>query len=108
MRNILWLCFAITLAFFSIIAVAITLAAKSEKKIYNEGTEIEGIVVRNTHHFSNDFHSRYTCYVRYIGDDGSAHDGALNILADLPIGRKVVIRYLPGKYDTIVFVSQSL
>lgn len=32
MRNILWLCFAITLAFFSIMAVAITLAAKSEKK----------------------------------------------------------------------------
>lgn len=108
MTSILWLCVAIVLVFSGILVVAVTFAYKHEKRVYDEGFETEGVVVRNVHHFSADHSSRYTCYVQYRGCDGCDHESALNISTDLPVGRKVVIKYLPGKCENIVFVSQVL
>lgn len=108
MSDILWMCVAIVLVFFGILFVAVTLAYKSEKRVYDEGFEVEGVVVRNVHHFSTNNIRTYTCYVRYRGYDGKEHEGALNISTDLPIGRKVVVKYLPEKYERVVFVSQTL
>lgn len=106
MSNILWLCVAIVAVFAGILIVAVTFASKIEKRVYAEGVEVEGVVVRNVYHFSADHASRYTCYVRYRGNDGNDHEGALNISTDLPIGRKVKVKYLPEKYENVVFVSQ--
>ena len=50
----------------------------------------------------------YRCYVKYFGDDNLEHEATLNANLNAPIGRKIRIKYMPGKYDYVVFVSQEL
>ena len=99
---ILW--FLIAIVFAAIVIVAI----KKEKAVYANGIEAESVVVKVDHYFNSDHKSRYRCYVRYVGDDFKEHEGLLNVRTDLPLGRKVIIKYLPGKYDSVVFVSQEI
>lgn len=99
---IVWLLFAVF--FIAIVAIAV----KKEKNIYANGIETDSVVVRVEHYFNRDHDSRYRCYVRYIGDDFLDHEGLLNVRTDLPVGRKVRIKYLSGKYDSVVFISQEI
>ena len=97
----------IIIAFVAVVVTAVKMASKREKEIYSNGIEVNSVVSRNEHYFV-DHHSRYRCYVSYQGDDGSTHEGLLNLRSNLPVGRKVQIKYIPGKYDEVLFVSQEI
>lgn len=108
MTNILIIACLVVFVFIAIVITAVKLALKRESRIYTEGIETDSIVSKSEHYFDRDHDSRYRCYVTYTGDDGFKHEGLLNLRSDLPVGRKVRIRYTPGKYDYVVFVSQDL
>lgn len=88
--------------------VFITYAVKKEKEIYKNGIEADSVVVKVEQHKDNDHITRYHCYVKYLGDDNMEHEALLNVSLDVPIGRKVKIKFLSGKYDHVVFVSQEI
>lgn len=98
----------IIIVFLTIVITAIKIAIKKEKNIYTNGIEVDSVVVKCEHYFDRDHDSRYRCYVKYVGNDGSDHEGLLNVRTTLPIGRKVRVKYLPEKYDEVVFVSQEI
>ena len=77
-------------------------AMRTSGKIYMEGVEADSVVVRT----EPSGKGRCSSYVEYVGDDGAKHESLLNV--DLPVGRKVRIKYIPGKFDEVVFISQEL
>lgn len=108
MNSTIFIIFAVfIIVFISIIVIAINVALKKEKQIYQEGIEVDS-VVNKVEHYYYDHDLRYRCYVKYIGDDNLEHNALLNVRSNLPIGRKVRIKFLPGKYDEAVFVSQEI
>lgn len=108
MTGIILTIVSILIVFLTVIITAVMIAGEKEKNIYENGLEVESIVVRCEHYFTSDHDSRYHCYVKYEGNDGLYHEGLLNVRTDLPVGRKIRIRYLPEKYNEVVFVSQKL
>lgn len=87
-------------------AVLIRRALLHEKEIQEDGLVADAIVVRCESTLS-DGRRRYSPYVRYVAG-GEEHEAALNLRSNLPIGRKLKIKYVPGKWDYVVFVSQEL
>lgn len=108
MTSIIIMATLIIIAFLAIVVVAIKIAIKKEKDVYSYGIEVDSVVVNCERYFSEDNTSRHHCYVKYVGDDGIEHKGLLNTRTTLPVGRKVRVRYIPGKYDEVVFVSQEI
>ena len=92
----------------AIIAIAINAAIKKEKQVYQEGIEVDSVVTRSESYFETDHDLRYRSFVKYVGDDNLEHEAILNVRTNLPIGRKIIIRFLPGKYDEVVFISQEI
>lgn len=95
-------------AFIGIVTTATKIASRKESAINTSGIETDSVVVKCDHYFNRDQDSRYRCYVQYLGNDGVEHEGLLNIQTNLPVGRKVRIRYIPRQYDSVVFISQEL
>ena len=93
--------------FMILVGILIGSAVKKERKIHENGIEVDSVVVRNESRL-RDGSRRYTSFVKFMGDDGTEHECSLNYSGHMPIGRKVRIKYLPGKYDYVVFVSQEL
>lgn len=87
-------------------AVLIRKALLRERELQEEGIVADAVVVRCESHLS-DGRTRYTPYVRYVAG-GEEHEAALNLRSNLPIGRKLKIKYVPGKWDYVAFVSQEL
>lgn len=82
---------------------------KTWKKIYNEGIEANSVVSKIERNYDTNNHRYYyLAYVKYIGDDNIEHEALLNVKTNFPYGRKIKIKYLPPKYDYVVFVSQEL
>lgn len=98
----------IIIVFLTIVITAIKIAIKKEKNIYMNGIEVDSEVVKCEHYFDGNHDSRYRCYVKYVGNDGLDYEGLLNVQTTLPIGRKVRVKYLPEKYNEVVFVSQEI
>ncbi len=98
----------IIISVLTIVITAIKIASKKEQNIYNIGIEVDSVVAKCEHYFDRDHDSRYRCYVKYIGNDNIEHEGLLNVRTNLPIGRKVRVKYLPEKYEEVVFVSQEI
>lgn len=94
--------------FGALAAVLITAAVKRENNMRTNGIETDSVVVDGEMYYDSDNRSRYNCYVKFVGDDNEEHIARLNVASDLPIDRKVRIKYLPGKYDYVAFVSQEL
>ena len=99
-----------TVGFLILTGILIRYATKKEKQIYEKGIEVDSVVSRiesrmRSHHSTG---HTYHCYVKFTGNDGNEHEALLNLCSNLPIGRKVKIKYLPPKYDQAVFVSQEL
>lgn len=46
--------------------------------------------------------------VTYIGTDGLEHEGRLDASIDLPMGRKVKIKYSPTDYENVFFMYEEL
>lgn len=108
MTTIILVSILIIIVFLAIVITAIKIATKKEQNIYNIGIEVDSVVSKCEHYFNRDHDSRYRCYVEYIGNDNLEHEGLLNLRTNLPIGRKVRVKYLPGKYEEVVFVSQDI
>lgn len=100
------------LTIFGIVAIMfifiIVIAIKKEKQIYQNGIETNGVVDKVEQYYDRNHNSRYRCYIKYIGDDNLEHLGLLNVRTNLPYGRKVKIKYVSGKYNEVVFVSQEI
>ena len=98
---------AIVIIFISAAMILTKNSIKKERLIYSRGIEADGIVdkVESKKHGS---HSTYKCFVKYFDEENVEHEGILNVRVDLPVGRKVRVRYLPGNYENIVFVSQEI
>lgn len=95
--------------FLILIACLIGINLKKEKEINENGIESDSTVckieIRYKHNIQR-FH--YSPYVKYIGDDGNEHEARLNVSSNFPYGKKIRIKYLPGKYDYVIFVSQQI
>lgn len=98
----------IIIVFITIIIIAVKIASKREQNIYVNGLEAKSVVIRCVQEHNDDGNPRYRSYVKYIGNDGAEHEALLNVQTNLPVGRVVHVKYLPGKYDEVVFVSQVL
>jgi len=100
------------IVFFVLVAIIIitiiVIAVKKEKEIYKNGIETDSYVVKVDQRKDHDHITRYHCYVKYLGDDNMEHEALLNASLDAPIGRKVKIKFLSGKYDYVVFISQEI
>lgn len=105
---ILMIGFAVS--FLILAGILIKYALKKEKAIYQNGIETDSVVSRVDYRLTGNRGSgrHYYCYVTFTGDDGLEHEALLNLASNLPIGRKVRIKYLPPKYDQAVFISQEL
>lgn len=78
-----------------------------EVNIYNNGIETNSIVIRvEPNGISGDRH--YHSFVEYMDENGEKHEGMLNVRSNFPIGRKIKIKYISGKFKNVVFVSQDL
>ncbi len=101
--KILYLIFFIIIIFTALILFLVKIAMDKEKEIMINGIETDSVVIK-----VDKINGKYTNYVRYIGNDERYHEAALNISCDLPLRRKVIIKYLPDKYEKVVFVSQEI
>lgn len=108
MAGIIITAILIIAVFLTIVIIAVHTASKREQAIYANGIEVDSVVVRCDASLNQDHDTRYRYYVKYKGNDGSEHEGLLNVRTTMPVGRKVRIRYIPGSYDEVVFVSQEL
>ena len=108
MTTIIIVSILIIVIFLTIVTTAVKIASKKEQNIYTTGIEVESVVAKCEHYFDRDHDSRYRCYVKYVGNDNLEHEGLLNVRTNLPIGRTVRVKYLPGKYEEVVFVSQEI
>ena len=95
------------ISFLALLFWLIHQAKKKEDEIYTQGIEAQAVVSSNEMYYRNG-NRRCNCFVEFTGDDGMRHKGRLNLSTDLPIGRRVRIRYLPGKYENVVFMAQEL
>lgn len=102
-----WIFVSIAAIFIVVISIAIKVAYNKQMDIYNNGIQTSAVVSRIDSHVS-DGQDTSTCYVTYTAIDGKKHESALNTRGSFPIGRKMVIRYVPDQYDLVVFVSQEL
>lgn len=74
--------------------------SKREKNIEINGIEVEATVTKVTK--ARRF---YTSYVTYIGDDNNEHEAVIiNISKNFPYGKKLRIKFLPGKYKNCIVV----
>lgn len=108
--NIVVIMIIIAVMFFCLVSVLVKTALKNEKNIYQNGIETDSVVSRVDYRLNGNRGSgrHYYCYVTFTGNDGLEHEALLNLSSNLPIGRKVKIKYLPPQYDKAVFVSQEL
>lgn len=90
------------------VVFAVRAAARREKEIYENGYEVDAVVFKVETSYDHDSHRRsYYPYVKYIGDDGHEHEARVNVCTNFPYGRRMRVKYLPSRYDYVVFVSQE-
>lgn len=87
-------------------AILVRRALRQEKELQENGIVADAVVVRCESRL-DDGRRRYSPYVRYVAG-GEEHEAALNLRSNLPIGRKLKIKYVPGKWDYVALVSQEL
>lgn len=98
----------LTAIFLAIVIPLIIVTLKREKEIYENGLEADGVVSRVESRMARIRNGlEYFPYIRYVGDDGQEHEGLLNVSVQFKIGRKMRIKYLPGRYDEVRFISQE-
>lgn len=97
----------IILMFFFLSAFLISGAYDREMNVYNNGIEADSIVIRVEAKGSGT-EKRYHSFVKYVDENGEKHEGCLNVRSHFPIGREIRIKYIPGKFENVVFVSQNL
>lgn len=102
-----WIFVSIAAIFMIIVSISVKIAYNKQMDIYNNGIQTSAVVSRVDSRMS-DGEDLSICYVTYTAIDGKEHESALNARGEFPIGRKMVIRYLPDKYDLVTFVSQDL
>lgn len=107
MKEIVFLMVIFLVAFLFLCITLIRLAKKREEKVHKEGIQVESVVCEVTSRLDDGFR-RYYCYVSYTDELGRSQKALLNVASNLPIGRIVHIKYLPGRYDEAVFVLQEL
>lgn len=102
-----WIFVSIAAIFMIVVSISVKVAYSKQMDIYNNGIQTSAVVSHVDSHVS-DGEDLSTCYVTYTAIDGKEHESALNARGSFPIGRKMVISYLPDQYDLVVFVSQEL
>lgn len=90
-----------------IVTVLVTKTFRLENELLQDGIIADAVVVR-CRAKRKDGKKRYYPTVRYRASDGKEHEASINVRTNLPVGRKLKIKYLPGKYDYVAFVSQEL
>lgn len=99
----------IGIAFGLVIVVSVALAVAKERKIEKYGIEVDALVTRIESRYDYDSHkTNYYPYAEYVGDDNEKHEARVNVSINFPIGRKLKIKFLPSKYDYVIFVSQQI
>ena len=93
-----------------IIFILIHIRLKQEKNIEEHGIEVDAIVTKVTDNYDTDTHIRtYNTFVKFMGDDNNEHEAILiNVSNRFSYGRKMKIKFLPGKYKHCLFISQQI
>lgn len=104
---------SIILAMFALGIIIISLIhiqLKQERNIEEYGIEVDAVVTKVTDNYDTDTHiSTYNTFVKFIGDDNNEHEAILiNVSNSFPYGRKMKIKFLPGKYKHCLFISQQI
>ena len=102
-----WIFVSFAAIFLLAISVAVKIAYNKQLNIYDNGIQTCATVSRVEIH-RRDSIDASTSYVTYTAIDGQTHESPLNVSGEFPIGRKMVISYLPGHYDLVTFVSQEI
>ena len=97
--------FALALCIFAVVVIRWTL--RREKLIQENGIETDAIVIKDETYRSNG-RTRHKTHVLFTGIDGKTHLCVLGYAGGMPVGRKLRVKYLPGEYDYVSFVSQEL
>lgn len=90
--------------------VLIILDNKKRKEIEEKGIITDAYISKVDTISDDDYgvsHVRYTCYVKFIGDDGKEHETTIGTSTNMSYGRKIKIKYVPGKYDYVLVESIS-
>jgi competence protein ComGC len=87
-------------AFIIMVVLTVKRAKKKTDEIEKKGYKTDATVVRSNREEGT--------YVEYRGDDGVSHTALLSIGGTIPVGRRVIVKYRPPKYDYVIFVSQEL
>lgn len=96
--------FAVLAVVIIIVAIiACKAAVRKNAEIQQNGICVDSVVVSNER-----YKDYYRTIVRFTGDDSQEHECALSYRGGMPVGRKVKIQYIPGKYDNVLFVSQEI
>ena len=95
------------------IAIALFFAIRHsinfEKNMEVNGIETDAVVSKVILSDRDINSKRFDTYVSFTGDDKNMHEGRLiNVSFNFPVGRKMRIKYLPGKYDLCILVSQEV
>lgn len=100
----------ITIVVVIVVVVIVAVVLSKEKKIEKYGIEADAVVTKVYARRNSDRLAGfdYFPYVGYIGDDNQKHEARLNCNFNPPIGRKMRVKYLPGKYDYVIFISQEI
>jgi len=92
-----------------IVFIAIHITAKQEKHMEKYGIEADAVVTKVISHKSDNQIRTYDTYVKFMGDDNMAHEALLiNVSCSFPYGRKMKIKFLAGKYESCLFISQQI
>ena len=95
-----------------ILAISIPLiikAVRQTKRLQKEGYEVDAIVIASESRMDDTASGRrHANTVRYRAWDGKEYEAHLSYAGQMPIGRKLRIKYLPEDTGYALFVSQDL
>ena len=89
-----------------ITALLVITVIRRENRIEEDGIYTEGIVVKCEKTIINGV-TTYKPFVKFMGYDGNYHEYVLNCSCNLPIGRVLTIKYLPGRSDCAILIGKE-
>ena len=75
------------------------------EKILTEGIEVEAVVTKTESHGRNN--ADCSTYVKFVGDDKKKHEALVGGNGVLPVGEKIIVKYIPGQYKLVALPQKD-
>lgn len=97
----------IVCAVFGLVAFGIVLTRRDETETYEFGIETIGIVV-DPQSVTGKMILDDDIYVKYQDEQNEEHIAKLNLPGSYQIGKQINIKFTPGRYEDVVFMSDHI